>query len=64
MQRPLDIHLTIRQWPGNRRPHPGKRREMHHGIDRVMLQDLLQQVVIADIPLAPHKAFRHPSQGL
>ena len=59
VERPLDVHLTIDQGSCDRRTHARHGCEMDHQIDRLFLEEALEQRIVADVALST----AHTSSG-
>src|SRR5947209_11555126 len=63
VERPLDVHLTIGEGSFDRGPHTSHGCEMDHQIDRLLLEETMQQRLVPDVALVAYHASSCPRHG-
>src|SRR5207244_6252654 len=63
VERTLDAHLTVGEGSFNRGPHTSHGCEMDHQIDRLFLEETMQQLMVPDVALVAYHASGCPRHG-
>jgi hypothetical protein len=63
VERPLDVDFTIQQGSFDRRTHTRHGGKMDHQIDRLFLEEALEQCLVTNVPLSAYHAPGGPRHG-